>query len=104
MRGHSRVTGRGDDTMNKSGKAMKLMSAMDDADFVLVNGVMFQTEYLRVPDKYTVADDIVLEAKNGDTEIAFTRDEMEGAEAIGDGAYRLKSGALLRFLSGATLH
>jgi hypothetical protein len=90
--------------MNKSRSATKLMSTMGDADFVLVNGVVFQTEYRRVPDKYTVADDIVLEARSGDTEIAFTRDEMEGAEAIGDGAYRLKSGALLRFLSGATIH
>jgi hypothetical protein len=90
--------------MNKSGNARKLMSAMGDADFVLVNGVVFQTEYSRVPDQYTVADDIVLEAKNGDNEIAFTRDEMEGAEDVGDGAYRLKSGALLRFLTGATIH
>ena len=90
--------------MNKSRNATKLMSAMGDADFLLVNGVVFQTEYLRVPDKYTVAEDIVLEARSGDTQIAFTRDEMEGAEAIGDGAYRLKSGALLRFLSGATIH
>jgi hypothetical protein len=90
--------------MNKGGNAMKLMNAMDAADFVLINGVVFQTEYLRVPDKYTVADDIVLEAKNGDTEIAFTRDEIDGAEYIGEGVYRLKSGALLRFLSGATIH
>jgi hypothetical protein len=90
--------------MNKTGNATKLIRAMDAADFVLINGVVFQTEYLRVPDKYTVADDIVLEAKNGDTEIAFTRDEIDGAEYVGEGVYRLKSGALLRFLSGATIH
>jgi hypothetical protein len=91
-------------SVNKSGNATKLMRAMDASDFVLINGVVFQTEYLRVPDKYTVADDIVLEAKNGDTEIAFTRDEIDGAEHVGEGVYRLKSGALLRFLSGATIH
>jgi hypothetical protein len=90
--------------MTKIGRAVKLMSAMDDADFVLINGVVFQTEYLRVPDKHTVADDIVLEAKNGDTEITFTRGEIDGAEHVGEGVYRLKSGALLRFLSGATIH
>jgi hypothetical protein len=51
-----------------------------------------------------VADDIVLEATNGDTEVTFTRAEMDGAEELGDGLYRLESGALLRFLTGATMH
>jgi len=40
---------------------IKLTDAMRDADFVVVDGVMFETEYLRVPDEYTVADDVVLE-------------------------------------------
>jgi hypothetical protein len=78
--------------------------AMDDADYVLVDGVMFATGYRRVPDRDTVADDIVLEARNGDTEIAFTRHDFEGAVELGDGAYRLRSGAQLRFLSTATIH
>ena len=83
---------------------MDLTRAMGDADYVLIDGVMFETAYLRVPDPDTVADDIVLEARHGDTEVAFTRAEMDGAEHLGEGAYRLKSGALLHFLSTATVH
>ncbi len=86
------------------GNPANLGRAMDDADYVLVDGVMFETEYLRVPDKDTVPDDIVLEARNGSTEIAFTRQEFDGAEDVGEGVYRLKSGALIRFLSTATVH
>ena len=81
-----------------------LASAMDNADFVLIDGVVFATEYMRVPDEGTVADDVVLEAKHGDTEVTFTRQEMDGALHLGEGVYRLKSGAELRFLSSATLH
>lgn len=83
---------------------IKLSDAMHDADFVMIDGVMFQTGYLRVPDEYTVADDVVLEAKRGDDEIAFTREDVDAAESIGDGVYRLRSGALLRLLTGATIH
>lgn len=82
----------------------RLTDAMCDADFVLINGVVFRTDYLRVPDEDTVADDVVLEATHGDNEIALTRDEIDDAEFLGDGVYRLKSGALLRFLSTATVH
>jgi len=77
---------------------------MDNADFVLIDGVVFETEYLRVPDEDTVADDVVLEAKRGDAEIELTRAELDDAEHVGEGVFRLKSGAHLRFLSGATLH
>jgi len=87
-----------------SDEAMRLAAAMDNADYVLIDGVVFETEYLRVPDEDTVADDVVLEAKHGDTEIALTRGEIDGAELMGDGVYRLKSGSLLRFLTGATIH
>ena len=52
----------------------------------------------------TVADDVVLEAKRGEDEIAFTRGEVDDAESLGDGVYRLKSGELLRFLTSATVH
>ncbi len=83
---------------------MQLADAMHDADFVLIDGVVFLTEYLRVPDQDTVADDIVLEAKRGNTEIALTRGDIDGAEYVGDGLYRLRSGSQLRFLSGATIH
>jgi hypothetical protein len=81
-----------------------LIDMMDNADFVLIDGVVFETEYLRVPDEDTVADDVVLEAKRGDTEIALTRAEIDDAEHVGQGVFRLKSGAHLRFLSSATIH
>lgn len=81
-----------------------LIDMMDNADFVLIDGVVFETEYLRVPDEDTVADDVVLEAKRGDTEIELTLAEIDDAEHVGEGVFRLKSGAHLRFLTGATLH
>ena len=85
-------------------KLPELSRAMADADFVLINGVVFATDYLRIPDEGTVGDDVVLEASHGDTEVHFTRDEIEDAEHVGEGVYRLKSGALLRFFSSATVH
>jgi len=84
--------------------AMNFGTAVDDADFVLIDGVMFETAYLRIPDEETVADDIVLEARNGETEIAFTCEDVNGAVHLGNGEYRLRSGAQLRFLSTATIH
>jgi hypothetical protein len=84
--------------------AMTLAQAMHDADFVQLNGVVFATEYLRVPDESTVAEDVVMELKLGETELAFTREDLDGAELVGDGLYRLTSGALLRFLTTATVH
>jgi len=81
-----------------------LTDMMDNADYVLIDGVVFETEYLRVPDEDTVADDVVLEAKRGDTEIALTRAELDDAEHVGEGVFRLKNGAHLRFLSSATIH
>ena len=81
-----------------------LGTAMHDAEYVLIDGVIFETEYLRIPDGDTVADDIILEARNGATEVEFTRGEFDDAEHVGQGVYRLKSGALLRFFSSATIH
>jgi len=83
---------------------LPLTEAMRDAEFVQINGIVFETEYLRVPDEATVPDDVVMELKLGDTELAFTRAELDGAEYVGGGHFRLKSGALLRFLSHATVH
>jgi hypothetical protein len=90
--------------IERSRKVTHLIDMMDNADFVLIDGVVFETEYLRVPDEDTVADDVVLEAKRGDTEIALTRAEIDDAEHVGEGVFRLKSGAHLRFLSSATIH
>jgi len=84
--------------------SLPLVEAMRDADFVQINGIVFETEYMRVPDDETIAEDVVMELKLGDTELAFTRDELDDAEYVGDGNFRLKSGAVLRFLSQATLH
>ncbi len=81
-----------------------LANAMQNADFVQLNGIVFETDYLRVPDDSTVADDVVMELRHGETELAFTREELDGARYVGEGAYMLKSGVLLRFLTTATLH
>jgi hypothetical protein len=82
----------------------ELFDTMKGADFVVIDGVIFETGYLRVPDEYTVADDVVLEARRGDTEIDLTRAEIEDAEGVGEGVFRLKNGSLVRFLSSAVIH
>lgn len=81
-----------------------MAQALDNVDFVLFEGVVFETEYLRVPDEDTKEDDVVLEARRGDDELSLTFAEIGEAEALGEGVFRLKSGALLRFLSQVTLH
>jgi hypothetical protein len=82
----------------------KLIYMMNDADFVVIDGIMFQTGYLRVPDEFTSADDVVLEARHGDTEVDLTRAEIDDAVQLGEGVFRLKSGSTLRFLSSAVIH
>ncbi|MEP7063477.1 MAG: hypothetical protein ABI881_13990 [Betaproteobacteria bacterium] len=83
---------------------MTLVHTMHDSDFVLIDGVVCETEYLRVPDEYTAPDDVVLEATSGDSDYEFTRADFDGAQDMGEGIYKLSSGRLLRFLSSATLH
>ena len=82
----------------------ELYKSMDGADFVVIDGVLYEADYLRVPDEYTVADDVLLEASHGDTEIDMTHAEFEGAVGLGEGVFRLKSGSLVRFLSSAVIH
>lgn len=82
----------------------KLSDTMHDADFVVIDGIVFETSYVRIPDEFTVADDVVLEAIHGDTELAFTQADFEDAEHVADGFYRLSDGHLVRFLSSATVH
>jgi hypothetical protein len=84
--------------------AMNLFDSLDDADFVQFDGVVFETEYRRCPDEYTLADDVVLEARLGDMEIALTRSDLDDASYQGDGIYRLKAGNLVRLLATATVH
>ena len=71
----------------------KLADTMNGADFVVIDGVMFETGYLRVPDEFTAADDVVARGARGDTEIDLTRDEIDDAVLLGEGVFRLKSGA-----------
>jgi hypothetical protein len=82
----------------------RFSDAMNGAEFVLVDGVVFRADYLRVPDETTVPDDVVLEARHGDSEIEFTRRDIDDAEFVGAGVYRLKSGSLVKFLTSATVH
>jgi hypothetical protein len=81
-----------------------LYATMTDADYVVIDGELFATGYLRVPDEFTTADDVVVEARQGDREIDMTRAEIEGAEDIGEGLFRLRNGSLVRFLSTAVVH
>ena len=77
---------------------------MQDAKFVQVNGHMFVTGYLCLPDDSLVDDDIVLEATADDSEYELTFNEVRDADQIGPAVFRLKSGAFLCFLSSATVH
>ncbi len=95
-------SGGNDDGMNMTPTTLAV--AMLDADFVQLNGIVFEAGYLRAPDEATMAEDVVMELKHGDTELAFTREELDDAQYVGEGLYRLKSGALLRFLTTATVH
>ena len=81
-----------------------LYATMTDADYVVIDGELFATDYLRVPDEFTTADDVVVEARQGDREIDMTRAEIEGAQGLGQGVFRLKNGSLVRFLSSAVIH
>jgi len=81
-----------------------IAQALDGADFVLFEGEVFETEYLRIPDEHTCDDDVVLEARRGDAEFSLTLREFDSAEVLGEGIIRLKSGELLRLLAQVTLH
>ena len=50
------------------------------------------------------ADDVVLEAKDRELEVNLTRADLDGAEHLGEGVYRLANGQQVRFLSTATVH
>jgi len=83
---------------------LELFDTMRGADFVMIDGIVFEAGYLRVPDEFTVADDVVLEARRGDTEIDMTRADFEGAQDVGDGMFRLTNGSIVRFLTSAVIH
>lgn len=81
-----------------------LFETMQGADYVMIDGVVFAADYLRIPDEFTVADDVVLEARSGDTEIDMTRAEIDGAVGLGQGTFRLRNGSVVRFLASAVIH
>ena len=84
---------------------MDILYAMQDARFVEINGRIFVTGYHCLPDEgRLVADDIVLEASAEGCEIELTLAEVRDADEIGEGAYRLRSGAVVCFFPRATLH
>lgn len=82
----------------------ELFETMQGADYVVIDGVVFEADYLRVPDEFTVADDVLLEARSGDTEIDMTHAEFDGAIGLGQGEFRLRNGSVIRFLSSAVIH
>lgn len=84
--------------------SMNLTDAMSGADFVQIDGVVFAAEYLRIPDETTLADDVVMELTSDDQALEFTLAEIDGAQYVGEGIYRLRSGERLRFLTSATIH
>ena len=83
---------------------MDILHAMHDAKFVQVNGEMFVNAYSCDPEDTLVDDDIVLEIASKDSHADFTFDDVRDAEKIGPVAYRLRSGAVLYFLSLPTVH
>lgn len=85
-------------------RSRELFETMQDADYVMIDGVVFEADYLRIPDEFTVADDVVLEARSGEMEIDLTRADIDGAVGVGEGAFRLRNGSVLRFLSTAVIH
>ncbi len=82
----------------------RFIDAMRDADFVFINGEIFETRYLRIPDETTHVDDIVLEAQRDDNEIELTRLDIDQAQALESGFFRLKSGMVIRFITANTVH
>ncbi|MEP7083127.1 MAG: hypothetical protein ABI854_00210 [Betaproteobacteria bacterium] len=83
---------------------MDILQAMQDAKFIQVNGQMFVTGYLCLPDDTLVGDDIVLEATSDESDFELTLNEVRDADRIGPGVYRLTSGAIVCFLNSATIH
>ena len=83
---------------------MNILFAMQDTDFVEFNGCRLVSSYLRDPGEALVPDDVVLEAENEDGELMLTFHDVDGADQIGPGQYRLRSGAVVVFLRQPTIH
>jgi hypothetical protein len=83
---------------------MDILHAMQDAKYVQVDGEVFATGYLCTPDDRLRADDIVLEASCGDSEVDLTLAEVRDAAQLEPGVFRLRSGSVVAFLTRATIH
>ena len=83
---------------------MDILQAMQDAKYVQVDGQLFATGYLCLPDDALRADDIVLEATSGDSDLEWTFDEIRDANQLEPGVYRLRSGSVVAFLTPPTIH
>ncbi|MDR1530056.1 MAG: hypothetical protein LBS40_06645 [Burkholderiales bacterium] len=80
------------------------IEAMRDADFIFIDGNIFKTRYLRIPDETTQADDIILEAQHEDTEVELTRFDIDQAIPLEAGFFRLKNGMVVRFIAATIIH
>jgi hypothetical protein len=85
-------------------ETMDILFAMQDAQFVQINGRLFLSQYTCDPDHMLRDDDIVLEVAAEDAEMELTLNDMRDAQQIGNGAYQLRSGTVMCFLSQPTVH
>ena len=83
---------------------MDILQAMQDAKYVQLDGQLFATGYLCLPDDVLRSDDIVLEATSGDSDLEWTFDEVRDANQLEPGVYRLRSGSVVAFLTPPTIH
>ena len=83
---------------------MNILLAMQDAQFVQINGHTLVTRYSCDPDDELMAEDIVLEASADSGELELTLDDVRDAIELESGAYRLRSGAVLCFFRPPTIH
>jgi 6-phosphogluconate dehydrogenase (decarboxylating) len=77
---------------------------LSDATWLMVDGEVFKTRYLRQIQPGLHADDVVIEAENGEGEIDFTASEFVDAKMLEHSTYLLKSGVVIRFLNQPTIH
>ncbi|MEN9558943.1 MAG: hypothetical protein RLZZ502_154 [Pseudomonadota bacterium] len=83
---------------------MNMVYALHGAEFVWVNGTIFRTDYLRIPDDETTADDVILEGSHDNMRLMLTQSDIQKAKAHEDGSFEFGDGVFLRFLSSASLH
>jgi hypothetical protein len=83
---------------------MSLIRALTGADFVWVNGDIFRTDYIRMPDEDTVGDDVLIEGSSEQGFLMLTQGELQKAKEHEDGSFELRDGVVLRFLTSASVH